>query len=58
MLRSVTTFLPAFLDSVLFPLVGEVFANLDGLEALVNPIVGIAETLEVCERLLDAEISY
>ncbi len=45
----------AFLDSVLFPLVGEVFANLDGLEALVDPIVGIAEALEVCERLLDTE---
>ena len=40
---------------MLFPLVGEVFGNLDGLKALVNPIVGIAEALEVCERLLDAE---
>ena len=32
-----------------------VFADLNGLEALVDPVVGIAEALEVCKRLLDTE---
>ena len=45
----------AFFYSMFFPLVGEVFADLDGLEALVDPVVGITEALEVLERLLDAE---
>ena len=37
----------SILPSLIFLGVGEVFADLDGLEALVDPVVGIAEALEV-----------
>lgn len=38
------------------PLVGQFFAHLNALEALVYPLVGIPETLVVQHRLLDRQL--
>ena len=48
--------LDAFFHVVEYPLVGQVLAYLDALETLVNPIVGVAKTLVVHHRLLDAQL--
>ena len=45
--------LNAFLNTATFPLVGEVLTHFNGLEALVNPRIGVAKTLVVGNGLVD-----
>ena len=45
-----------FLQAVLFPLVGQLLADLDALEPLVDPVVCVAQALVVAHGLLDAQL--
>lgn len=47
--------LHSFFQAVTLPFVGEVFAYLNAFQALVNPVVGIAEALLVSHGLLDGQ---
>jgi hypothetical protein len=48
--------LRAFLQAMLFPLVCQLLADLDALEPLVDPVVGVAQPLLVEHGLLDSEL--